>query len=108
MNLVLTLVLTVIAVLFVAWSLGQALIRIEDHRSEAEDHPQPQPEPVLPPSRHVPDVERHIDWVLPDDDEFERHLAELREQYAANLRAWRWATGELDKILLDVRDEVSA
>lgn len=92
------LVLTVITVLFVAWSLGQALIRIEDHRSEAEDHPQPQPAPVLPPSRHVPDVERHIDWVLPPDDEFEAHLAALTEEYAATIRAFRWATGELVRI----------
>ena len=101
---VLVLAATVITVLFVAWALGLALIRIEDHR-EAEQTDEPIL-PPLPPSRHVPDVERHIEWVLPDDDEFEAHLAALNEEYAANLRAFRWATGELERILIDVRDEV--
>lgn len=101
---VILLVLNTIAILFWAWTLGLALIRIEDHR-EAEQTDEPIL-PPLPPSRHVPDVERHIEWVLPDDDEFEAHLAALNEEYAANLRAFRWATGELERILIDVRDEV--
>ena len=94
------LALLVAEILFVAWALGQAVIRIDDHRAEET----PPVVPPLPPSPHVPDVERHIDWVLPDDDEFEAHLAALSEEYAATIRAFRWATGELERI----REEVSA
>ncbi len=92
------LALLFVEVLFVAWAMGQALIRIDDHRAEET----PPVVPPLPPSRHVPDVERHINWVLPDDAEFEAHLAALREEYAATIRAFRWATGELERIRVEV------
>jgi hypothetical protein len=101
---VLALVANVVAVLFVAWTLGLALIRIEDHR--AEQLPPVVPAEELPPARTAPDIERRVDWILPDHDEFEAHLAALNEEYAANLRAFRWATGELDRIHCDLRDEV--
>jgi hypothetical protein len=100
---VILLVLNTVAILFWAWTVGLALIRIEDHREDEQTEPIL---PPLPPSRHVPDVERHIEWVLPDDDEFEAHLAALDAEYAATIRAFRWATGELERILIDVRDEV--
>jgi hypothetical protein len=103
---VILLVLNTVAILFWAWTVGLALIRIEDHR-EAEQTDEPIL-PPLPPSRHVPDVERHIEWVLPPDAVFEAHLAALGAEYAATIRAFRWATGELERILIDVRDEVHA
>lgn len=81
-----------LSVYVTAWSLGKALLDIEAHRSEQDIarilaglHPdEPEPEPV------EEEPLRHIAWEIAD------------EEAEAALRAFRWATGELERIHAEI------
>lgn len=85
------------------------ITRIEEGLIESEPEPWPvrqTPTDLAAAYEPAPVVERQVSWVMPDDAEFEAHLVALRADYAASIRAFRWATGELERIRVDVRDGV--
>ena len=89
----------------------------EDQLAMLTPEPDPEPEPEPWPQRQTPTdlaaayeptVERHLDWHPAGADTYQHRVQEQLDEFRAELAAFRWATGELERIRVDVRDSLPA